>query len=42
MQRLAHAQGRRDEVPNQELARDLVRRKDRAARIQRVLKEVAG
>jgi hypothetical protein len=29
LSRIAHAQGRRDEVPNQELARDLASRKDR-------------
>lgn len=30
LNRIAHLQNRRDEVPNQELARDLARRKDRA------------
>ena len=35
--RLAHSQGRRDEVPNQELARDLAARKDKAG-----IREIAG
>jgi hypothetical protein len=30
LERLAHSKGRRDEVPNQELARDLAAKKDRA------------
>ena len=30
LNRLAHSQGRRDEVPNQELARDLAAKKDKA------------
>jgi hypothetical protein len=30
LNRLAHARGRRDEIPNQELARDLAARKDKA------------
>lgn len=37
LQRTAHLQGRRDEVPNQELARDLAARKDR-----RGLREIAA
>src|SRR5512143_2171247 len=31
LKRMAHFQGRRDEAPNQQLARDLAARKDRAA-----------
>ena len=37
LSRIAHLQNRRDEVPNQELARDLATRKDR-----RVIQEIAG
>jgi len=37
LQRIAHFQNRRDEVPNQELARDLARKKDR-----RGIQEIAG
>src|SRR5687767_4712949 len=36
LQRIAHMQGRRDEVPNQELARDLAAKKDKAG-----LREIA-
>jgi len=31
LDRIAHFQNRRDEVPNQELARDLAKKKDRKA-----------